>query len=67
MPRTVEEIENAVVQLPEDQLRQFRVWYGKFDSGAWDEQIEKDISDGGLDALVEVAIVATKAGKTKRL
>jgi len=67
MERTVEEIETAVAQLPEDQLRQFRTWYGKFDSEAWDEQIEKDVSAGRLDALAEAAIVDHKAGKTKKL
>jgi len=67
MERTVEEIENAVAQLPEDQLRQFRDWYGKFDSEAWDEQIEKDVSAGRLDALAEAAIADHKAGKTKKL
>jgi len=67
MARTVEEIEDAVAQLPADQLRQFRVWYGKFDSEAWDEQIEKDISDGKLDAFAKAAIADHEAGKTKRL
>ncbi len=67
MARTVEEIETAVAKLPEDQLRQFRTWYGKFDSKAWDEQIEKDVSAGRLDALAEAAIADHKAGKTKKL
>ncbi len=67
MAKTVEEIENAVAQLPEAQLRQFRSWYSKFDSEAWDEQIEKDVSTGKLDALAEAAIADHKAGKTKKL
>ncbi len=67
MARTVEEIENAVAQLPADQLRQFRLWYGKFDSEAWDEQIEEDLSAGKLDTLAETAIADHHAGKTKKL
>jgi hypothetical protein len=67
MVRTVEEVEKAVAQLPQDQLRQFRDWYEKFDSEAWDEQIENDIAAGKLDSLAEVAISDHKAGKTKKL
>ena len=67
MARTVEEIEDAVAQLPADQLRQFRLWYDKFDSEVWDEQIEKDISDGKLDAFAEAAMADHEAGKTKKL
>ena len=43
MTRTVEEVVKAVEQLPQDQLKQFRAWFQKFDAEVWDEQIEKDI------------------------
>ena len=39
MARTIEDIEMAITQLPQDQLRQFRAWYEKFDSDVWDEQM----------------------------
>ena len=67
MARTVEEVEKAVAQLPQDQLRQLRAWYEKFDSKAWDDQIEKDIAAGKLDALAESAIADHKVGKTRKL
>ena len=67
MARTVEEVEKAVAQLPQDQLRQFRAWYEKFDSKAWDDQIEKDIAAGKLDALAELAVADHKAGKSRKL
>lgn len=67
MARTVEEVEKAVAQLPQDQLRQLRAWYEKFDSEAWDDQIEKDVASGKLEALAEAAIADHKAGKTKKL
>jgi len=67
MARTVEEVEKAVTQLPQDQLRQFRAWYEKFDSEAWDDQIEEDVASGKLDTLAEAAIADHKAGKTKKL
>ena len=65
MSRTVEDIEKAITQLPQDQLREFRSWYEKYDSDAWDEQIERDAAEGKLDALAETAIADHEAGNTK--
>jgi hypothetical protein len=67
MARTVEDIEQAIAELPQDQLRQFRAWYERFDAEAWDEQIEKDVADGKLDAIAEAAIAGHKAGKSRKL
>ena len=64
---TVEELEKLITQLPKDQLRKFRAWYEKFDSDAWDEQIEKDAASGKLDALAEAAVAEHQAGRSKRL
>ncbi len=66
MSMTVEDIENAITQLPQNQLRQFRGWYEKFDRDSWDEQIEKDAVAGKLDALAEAAIADHKTGKSKK-
>jgi len=63
----VEEIEKAITQLPQDQLQRFRAWYEKFDSDAWDQQIEKDIGDGKLDTLAEAALADHKAGRSRTL
>jgi len=65
MERTVEDIENAIIQLPQDQPVRFRAWYEKFDSDAWDDQIQQDAGIGRLDALAEVAIADHQAGKSK--
>ena len=67
MSRTIEDIEIEIAQLPQLQLKQFREWYEQFDAGAWDKQIEADISSGKLDALANAAIATHKAGKSKRL
>jgi hypothetical protein len=67
MARKVEDIEKAITQLPQDQLKQFRAWYEKFDSDAWDEQIEKDAAAGKLDSLAEAAIIDHKAGNSKEI
>lgn len=67
MANTVENIEKAIRQLPPDQLREFRAWYEKFDSDAWDEQIEADAVSGKLDAIADAAIAAHIAGKSKKI
>jgi hypothetical protein len=67
MSRTVEDIEEAITQLPEEQLREFRSWYEKYDSEAWDEQIEKDAAEGKLDALAKAAIADHEAGKSNKI
>lgn len=67
MTNTVEDIEKAITQLPQEQLREFRAWYEKFDSDAWDAQIETDAMEGKLDSLADAAISDHKAGKSKKL
>lgn len=67
MTRTIEDIEKAITQLPQDQLRQFRAWYEKFDADGWDKEIEKDVAAGKLDDLAQSAIADHHAGKSKTL
>lgn len=64
MAGLVKDIEDAIQQLPQEQLREFRAWYEKFDSDAWDKQIEKDILAGKLDALADAAMEDHKGGKS---
>ena len=54
--RTVEDIEKAVVELPVDQLAEFRAWFEKFDAARFDERIERDARAGRLDLLAEQAL-----------
>jgi len=63
----IEEIENEIIDLPQDQLRKFRAWYEAFDSNAWDEQIEDDVATGKLDALANAAITDHNAGRSTKL
>lgn len=67
MARTVKDIEKAITQLPEDQLRQFRAWFEEFDADAWNQQIEGDAASGKLDAIANTAIADHKAGNSKKL
>lgn len=56
MEKTIEEVVKTVEQLPQDQLKQFRNWFQKFDAEIWNEQIEEDIKTGKLDAFAQAAI-----------
>ena len=67
MARKVEELEEEIRQLSPDQLREFRAWYEKFDSDAWDDQIERDAKGGKLDELASQALKDHKAQKTRKL
>lgn len=67
MPTTVENLEREIALLPQDQLKNFRSWYEKFDAGIWDEQIEQDVHCGKLDQMADAAIAEHRAGKTQRL
>lgn len=57
---SVEEIERAVSELPPKELRRFRVWFAEFEAEIWDRQIERDLRDSRLDALVEEARAETR-------
>ena len=64
---SVKKLAEAVEQLSEEQLAEFREWYEQFDAEAWDRQIEEDAAAGKLDALADAAIADHKAGRTKPL
>jgi hypothetical protein len=64
---TVKEIESAVSKLSPDDLQSFRSWFQKFDAGAWDQQFEKDVQAGKLDALADEALNDLRSGRCKDL
>lgn len=45
------EIEKAVAMLSPEDFAAFRAWFGELAADRWDEQIERDIKAGKLDAL----------------
>jgi hypothetical protein len=64
---TAEEIENAVEQLPPEELARFRAWFEAFDAQRFDAAIERDARDGKLDAFAEEAIAAYRTGHFRDL
>jgi hypothetical protein len=64
---TVEEITNAIAQLPPQEIARIRAWLVEYEERAWDEQIEQDERAGRLDALAERALAEHRAGRTRPL
>ncbi len=48
-------------------MKKIGAWYEKFDSDAWDEQLETDVNAGKLDAFADEAIADHNAGKSRKL
>lgn len=62
MIMTIEQIENAILNLSEQDFTKLRNWLLDLDYQQWDEKLEKDIIDGKLDALAEEALAEFEAG-----
>ncbi len=64
---TVEDIEQAIAALPADQLAQLLAWLAEFDPKQWDEQFERDVAAGKLDALADQALADLRVGRCRDL
>lgn len=64
---TVEEIEAAIAQLPEKQVRALTARLIARQEDAWDRQIEADAVSGRLDALWDEAKKEIEAAETESL
>lgn len=64
---TLEEIEQAVTELPPDQLKRFRIWFEEFDATRFDQKISWDANAGRLDRLAEEALADFRAGRMREL
>lgn len=60
---SVQEIQEAVRQLPNEDLAAFREWFAEFDAALWDQQFEADVSAGRLDKLAEEAPQDLREGR----
>lgn len=53
--KTVAEIRQAILELPEADYAQLSRWFHELDEKRWDAEIEQDSRNGKLDSLVEQA------------
>jgi hypothetical protein len=64
---TVQDIEDAVVSLPDLELGKFRAWFFNFDAKAWDREFEEDARCGKLDRLADQALDDLARGRCSAL
>jgi uncharacterized protein YcbX len=64
---SIQELKQAVTQLPPKDLARFREWFNEFDAQVWEKQFEADAKSGKLDKIVEQALNDYRAGKAKGL
>ena len=63
----LEQIETAILLLPSHDFEKLRQWFLNLDYELWDEQIERDIADGKLEALAAEAIAEFQAGHSREI
>jgi len=64
---TVQDIENAVAQLPPEELAAFRACFEAFDAARFDERIARDAASGRLDQLADEALADHRRGRSREL
>jgi hypothetical protein len=60
---SIEELQAAVAQLPDEELDRFSRWFEEFLAEQWDRRIEADILAGRLDAAGRRADEEFEAGR----
>ncbi|WP_392535481.1 hypothetical protein [Nostoc sp. C117] len=61
------EIEAAIMQLSEGEIRDLSNWLQEYLNDAWDKQIEADVKSGRLDRLIQRAKSDIEANRVKPL
>ena len=61
------EIEAAIKQLPENDIRQLAAWIHNYLNEKWDRQIEEDLAAGKLNALIAKAEADIKSNNVRDL
>jgi hypothetical protein len=64
---SIQDLKQAVTQLPPKDLERFREWFEEFDAQVWDRQFASDAETGKLDKIAEQAINEYRTGKAKEL
>jgi hypothetical protein len=65
--RKVADIEEAVAQLPPEELAAFRSWFERFEAERFGTRIEGDALGGRLDRFAEEALAERRSGTVGEL
>jgi hypothetical protein len=61
------EVESAIKQLPEGEVREIAKWLQDYLDETWDRQIEADLASGKLDSLIDRAEADLANGNVRDL
>lgn len=64
---SIQEIEQAITQLPQTQLSELVAWVNEYHHQVWDKQIEDDLDAGRLDSVIAAAEKEYQAGLARPL
>jgi hypothetical protein len=64
---TLEQIESAILKLPSEEFKKLMQWLSDLDYQRWDEQLERDIADGKLEAFATEAIAEFESGHCREI
>ncbi len=64
---SLKKIEQAVAELPPQELEKFADWFSEFQEVAFDKTIEKTANNSALADLASAALNAHKKGESKPL
>ena len=64
---TIAQIKTAILTLAPEEFQRLKQWIFDVDYQHWDEQLERDVSEGKLDALAAEAIAEFKAGQCREI
>jgi hypothetical protein len=64
---SVKDIEQAIKELPRQEIAELSQWFEEFQNQMWDEQIERDANAGRFDKLIAQAKSQYAAGRCKPL
>ena len=64
---SVQELEQAISQLPAEDLSRFAEWFEEFMADEWDKQIERDVASGKFDKIIRKVDEDIDAGRSTPL
>ena len=64
---SVLELEQAISQLPADELSRLAEWFEEFMADEWDRQIERDVAAGKFDRIIAKVDAEIDAGRSTPL